>query len=130
RGRLVFEPVVPIARRDEALDWILTTKIEWLRRNSQYNEWLRTPEYRGFFKALVAATDDDCHGLTISVLRLDDQIIAAELSVIDRFRVDLLIPVSDSAYSYYPPGKILMLNSLKWAHERGLTVDLRSGDES
>jgi len=130
RGRLVFEPVVPIARRDEALDWILTTKIEWLRRNSQYNEWLRTPEYRGFFKALVAATDDDCHGLTISVLRLDDQIIAAELSVIDKVRVELLIPAFDSAYSYYSPGKILMLNSLKWAHERGLTFDLRIGDES
>jgi CelD/BcsL family acetyltransferase involved in cellulose biosynthesis len=126
-GMLSFEPAVDQNRCAAAIDWILAQKQEWLVRKSRENPWLRDIEYKNF---LIEMAGNSVGGsLIISVLRLDEKIIAAALARIDKVRAECLNTVYDRAYGKYGPGQLLIEECVKWAFEHDLIYDLRIGDE-
>ena len=126
-GALSFEPAVNDSQCAAAIDWIVAQKQEWLVRKNRENQWLRNIEYRNF---LVAMAQSRTVGrLVISVLRLNEKIIAAALARVDKVRAECLNTVYDRAYGKYGPGQLLMEECVKWAFDHDLLYDLRIGDE-
>lgn len=128
RGKLNFEPILDGAQCRRAIDWILAQKQEWLQRTKHRNAWLGTDEYRNFLLAMSAAAGR-AGRIVVSVLRINDTIIAAGLGRMDRIRIEGVITAFDPAYSVYAPGKILQEEALKWAFRRRLGYDMRIGAE-
>ncbi len=127
-GSLVFEPMVPPGESPAAIDWVLRQKCERLGETRLHNPWMLTPEYRNFLVAM-AVKPESAGRLFVSTLRLNNQIIAAEIYRRDKFRIEGLIPVFDPAFAAYGPSQILKEESLRWAFAQGCDYDLRLGKE-
>jgi CelD/BcsL family acetyltransferase involved in cellulose biosynthesis len=128
KGELVFEPSVVGPRRAEVIDWLLAQKRTWLAETKRHNPWLLTHEYRNFLIA-VATDPDSSNGLLISVLRLGDQIIAADVFRRDRNRIEDFLTAYDPAFAAFGPGQMILEECLHWSFVQGLDFDLRIGSE-
>jgi CelD/BcsL family acetyltransferase involved in cellulose biosynthesis len=111
------------------IDQMLVHKDAWMVRRSRSNDWLDTPEYRAFLRAMSSGNDRH-DGLTLFTLRLNGLQIAAQLSAVDDRRVEALIRAYDSKWSRRSPGDILLQECVHWAFEHRLDYDFRLGDEA
>lgn len=129
RGKVAFE-VVEATHCAPIIEWALANKIEQLKRSGRRaGDWLRTTAYRDLL--VWTASRPAPHGRSVVfALKFDGQVIATEICRVDKFRLELLNTVYDAAYKSYGPGKILLSLVLEWAFERGLTSDLRIGNEA
>jgi CelD/BcsL family acetyltransferase involved in cellulose biosynthesis len=128
RGKVAFE-VVEGAHCAPIIEWALANKVEQLNRTGRRGgHWLKTKAYRNLL--VWTASQASPHGaLMVFVLKVNNQIIATLIFRVDKFRIEFLNTVYDAAYRRYGPGKILLDHAIKWAFERGLTLDMRGGDE-
>jgi CelD/BcsL family acetyltransferase involved in cellulose biosynthesis len=128
-GRLSFEPIVHTSQCAATIDWIIQHKTQWLSRKDRRNAWLPTSEYRNFLIKITGSAAA-AGRVVVSVLRLDDKVIAANVSRVDRTRVECLNTVYDRALAKYGIGQLLMEECIKWAFKRQLIYDLRIGEEA
>lgn len=127
-GTLSFEPTVDKSQCAPIIDWVIGHKTQWLLRKDRRNAWLTTDEYRNFLVTIVESIEA-AGRLAISVLRLDEKVIGANVSRVDRTRVECLNTVYDRALAKYGVGQLLMEECIRWAFERHLVYDLRIGEE-
>ena len=128
KGPLIFEPSVVGPRRAAVIEWIVAQKRTWLAETKHHNPWLLTDEYRNFL--IAAATDPDgADGLLVSVLRLGDRIIAADMFRRDADRIEDFLTAYDPEFSAFGPGQMILEECLHWSFVEGLDFDLRIGWE-
>jgi CelD/BcsL family acetyltransferase involved in cellulose biosynthesis len=126
-GKLIFEASEDSAQCVAVIDWILRHKVEQLARTGRRGPWLETEAYRNLLS--VAAAEPGTEGRVMTfVLKLDDRIVAAQMSRVDARRIEMMNTVFDSAFAKYGPGHILIEGCLKWACERKVDFDMRIGD--
>jgi len=127
QGKLTFEAIEG-KECTTAIDWILANKLMQLARiGRRAHVWLETKAYRNLLVWVASRGSKPLGQIVIFTLKFNDQIIAAMLCRADRTHVEVLIPVYDEAYKRYAPGKILFIESLKWAFEHQLEFDFRGG---
>jgi CelD/BcsL family acetyltransferase involved in cellulose biosynthesis len=127
-GNVTFAPVADVVEQPAAIDWILDQKTRWLVRTSRQNDWLGTAEYRDFLVA-VAVKAQPADGVIISVLKLDESIIAASIQRMSGSQVEILLPAFDPSYRNFAPSLLLYEHLFEWCFNHGLEVDFRIGDE-
>jgi CelD/BcsL family acetyltransferase involved in cellulose biosynthesis len=128
-GNVTFVPMSDIWERSNVISWILDQKRRWLLRTSRQNDWMDTAEYRDFLVA-VAGKAQLADGVFISVLKLDERIIAASIQRMSGSRVEIFLPAFDPEYRNFAPNLILYEHLFKWCFDQRLEVDFRIGDES
>ncbi len=116
------------AERAVVIAWIFKIKAQWLSEHGEVAVWREIPGYEQFLAALPADDGAD-GGISITVLKLDDKIIAGEISRVDRARVEPFASTYDPEYAKYSPGEILCRACIKAAQARGLIYDFRIGDD-
>jgi CelD/BcsL family acetyltransferase involved in cellulose biosynthesis len=127
-GNVTFVPISDVGEQSNVIYWILDQKRRWLLRTSRQNDWLDTAEYRDFLVA-VAAKAQQADGVTVSVLKLDERIIAASIQRMSGSRVEIFLPAFDPSYRNFAPNLILYEHLFKWCFDQRLEVDFRIGDE-
>ncbi|SFK84057.1 GNAT family N-acetyltransferase [Methylocapsa palsarum] len=129
QGKFAIET---ISDQDEAaviLAWMIQQKLDWVRRMSENNDWLDKPEYKAFLTGMLCRPTGAGH-VEIHTLKVEGKLIAAQLSTIDRSRVEAFIAAYDPAWSQYSPSRLLLEDRLEKACEAGLQYDFRVGDEA
>jgi CelD/BcsL family acetyltransferase involved in cellulose biosynthesis len=126
-GKLVFEPSEDSAQCVAVIDWILRHKVEQLARTGRRGPWLESEAYRNLLSVAAAQPCTEGRVMTF-VLKLDDRIVAAQMSRVDARRIEMMNTIFDSAFAKYGPGHILIEGCLEWACERKLDFDMRIGD--
>lgn len=116
------------AERAAVIDWIFRLKADWLDDHGETAVWREILNYKEFLAALPADDGVDA-GISITLLKLDDKLIAAEISRVDRARVEPFASTYDPAFAKYSPGEILCRHCIKAAQGRGLIYDFRIGDD-
>ena len=127
-GTVSFEAVTDPAQCDAILDWMFDQKREWLEKAGLRNDLIFAPEYRSFLSAAQAKFGPSGNRI-IFTLKLDDRVLAAELSSVNEFRVEWFTGAYSLADSSYSPGQLLKQDCLRWAFDRRLDYDFRIGDE-
>lgn len=87
-----------------------------------------SPENEAFWKQ-VHTLPGLVGKVVIFALKVNDRIVAAELSCVDDSRVELFVRAYDPSWARYAPGKLLNAHCLRWAFDRGLGYDFRIGTE-
>jgi CelD/BcsL family acetyltransferase involved in cellulose biosynthesis len=128
-GKVTFCPTIDPDECPEVIDWILAQKTDWLVRTGRQNPWLEDDQYKRFLIAMSSRTNG-VEGIVISVLKLDNKLVAALLLRRDKVRLEGVISVFDPAYRQFGPGKILQEAVMRWACEQRLTYDFRIGTEA
>jgi len=78
--------------------------------------------------ALVAQSDNTLH---LSVLKVDDRVIACHLGFLYRQTLYWFVPSFDPEYARYSPGRALLEKILKWSFENSVNrFDFLLGDET
>jgi len=127
-GAVTITPARDPAERAAVIEWIFKIKAQWLEEHGEIAVWREIPGYEQFLAALPA--DDGVEGgISITLLKLDDKIIAGEISRVDRTRVEPFASTYDPAFAKYSPGEILCRDCIKAAQMRGLIYDFRIGDD-
>lgn len=131
-GRVGFELVVEPERRRALLAFLLEHKRHWAARTGKAGPWLFAPAYERF---LVGLSDDAQvepgreAGLVLFVLTLDDRPLAVQAAAVGH-RVDWIIAAHHAEEGHRSPGVLLNEHCLRWAHARGLDVDMGPGQEA
>ena len=122
QGKLAFEPVDEPAACTALVDWTIGQKLKQLAATGQRGPWLETTAYRDLLAA--AARGGSAAGrLVVFALKLDGRPIAAQVTRVDRVRIEMLVTVFDIDYAKFGPGQILTESCLHWAFEQGLEFD-------
>jgi CelD/BcsL family acetyltransferase involved in cellulose biosynthesis len=126
-GALTIEEIH--APRDAApvLEWLIEAKKVWLAKSGRPDKIrLQTDEFRRFLSALADTLMPEGR-CALSVLRQGQTILAADLNLIDKARVEWYVGTFHPDYARFTPGQILKEHCLRWACERGLDYDMRLG---
>jgi CelD/BcsL family acetyltransferase involved in cellulose biosynthesis len=128
KGEVTFALVEGGAEFDALVDWTIGQKLAWVEQRGLENDFLATPEFPGFLKAI--ARRRSAEGTWVSfVLALDGKPLATHMGVLDETRFEGFIIARDPSFAKYSVGTMVTVRSLKWLHERGLDCDLRIGAE-
>jgi CelD/BcsL family acetyltransferase involved in cellulose biosynthesis len=119
----------PASTATGLIEWLLEHKRVWMDRRGLCNPWLDQPDFREFLCRSVS-NEGAMGSLSLFVLRVDGAPVAAQLSSVDRTRVEFLIGAHDAAFAACSPGEIATEECLRWAFERRLDYDFRVGDEA
>jgi CelD/BcsL family acetyltransferase involved in cellulose biosynthesis len=128
-GEVKFEELTDPAEVQAAWRWMVLHKREWVARKGLPSTYIPFDDY---FRFIGATLDIDGHAgrRGIFALKLDGQLIAAELVDVDRRRVEMHVTVYDAALAQCAPGNLLRGEVLRWAFARGLDYDLRWGADA
>ncbi len=108
----------------EAIRWVFERKREWLSRKGLFSVWLGEDHTRDFYMALARRLDLTDLPL-VTTLRLDGQLIAAQINLPGRELFESMVVAHDDAYAKCSPGELLTHYGLQLAAERGLQYDYR-----
>ena len=127
-GDLRFELIFDPERARPVIDWILERKRAWIRQSGVEDAaHTDAPELPQFLNAAMAEIGPRKRWVLFA-LRLDDKVIAADLSSIEHHRAGWYLGSFDADYNKYSVGMILRKRAVRWAFEQGLDVDMRLGD--
>jgi CelD/BcsL family acetyltransferase involved in cellulose biosynthesis len=128
-GEVKFEELTDREEVQAAWRWMIVHKREWVARKRIWSSYIPLDDY---FHFTAATLDIDGHAgrRSILALKLNGQLIAAELVDVDRQRVEMFVTVYDAAFAQFAPGNLLRGEALRWAFAQGLDYDLRSGDDA
>jgi CelD/BcsL family acetyltransferase involved in cellulose biosynthesis len=129
QGEIRFEELTDPEERRAVWRWMVANKREWLSKKGLYNQFVFRDDYPGFIEATLDV-DGPSGRRAIFVLKLDGRVIAAELSNVDRRRVEVFVLCYDAEFGACAPGNLLRREVLAWAFERGLDYDWRLGGEA
>ncbi len=127
-GKVTFETITGVERCAPVIDWMLQHKRAWLQRTGKISEPLRSADYEAWLKASMSISSP-VGSRRITVLKLDDRIIAARLSNVDQVRVEGFMATYDYDFARYSPGEILKEYCLRNAFAQRLCFDFHGGNE-
>ena len=127
QGNISFRQLDETHEIERTLHWMFRHKTAWAKRMAVRTHF--TEHYRRYLSAIcedaLAAGN-----LLFGVLTMDNEIIAAEIDIIDGPRLEMLIGAYDRDWKSFGPGSLLFERMLAWAFERNLAVvDFRIGAE-
>lgn len=125
-GDVCFQHATDPEHKDRLVRWLVDRKREWLAHQNERSDWIPTEEYLAF---LTRAVREQSESIGIFVLSVDGVPVAAELSAINNWCVEMFICSYDPSFSKYSPGELLREECLEWAYQRGLSYDFRIGRE-
>lgn len=106
--------------------WLIERKKATLRRRAM-NDWLLTSHQVQF----AAATLDRLESRRpLLAVKLDGEVIAAGLCSVGATCVEGFVMAYDERHGQISPGALLQWHCARWAFERGLDFDLRTGHEA
>jgi len=116
RGRLTFE-CIEGDKCAPVIAWTLANQKPKAARPAHYDY------------LTLAASAPSRHGRFVAfTLKVDDELIATLLCLIDETKVEARLTAYDASFSRYAPGKILWGACLKWAFDRSLTFEMGFGN--
>lgn len=127
-GKITFETITGAERCAPVIDWMLQHKRAWLQRTGEISKPLRSADYEAWLKASMSISSP-FGSRRITVLKLDDRIIAARLSNVDQVRVEGFMTTYDYDFARYSPGEILKEYCLRNAFAQRLRCDFHGGNE-
>jgi CelD/BcsL family acetyltransferase involved in cellulose biosynthesis len=127
-GELTFEELTDPDARRAAWRWMISQKRDWLVRKGLQHPFIPTSAFSRFTEATLGISGPTGRR-AIFVLKLNGELLAAELVNIDRTRVELFVCTYDPSFSQYAPGNVLRHEVVRWAFAQGLDYDWRLGDE-
>jgi CelD/BcsL family acetyltransferase involved in cellulose biosynthesis len=127
-GKVTFETITGVERCAPVIDWMLQHKRAWLQRKGKISEPLWSADYEAWLKASMNISSL-VGSRRITVLKLDDRIIAARLSNVDQVRVEGFMTTYDYDFARYSPGEILKEYCLRNAFTQRLCCDFHGGNE-
>ena len=127
-GEVSFGLVEDRDEFESLLEWTLARKRDWMDRTGLDNDFLRTAEFPDFLREMGAARSAH-EGLVMFALKLDGRTVATRIGALDSFRYEGFLEAQDPEFTDYSPGSIILVESLKWCHQRGLDLDFRIGAE-
>ena len=108
----------------DAVRWVFERKREWLSRKGLFSLWLGEDHTRDFYIALARRLDLTDLPL-VTTLRVNGELLAAQINLPGRELFESMIVAHDDAYSKCSPGEVLTHYGLQLAAERGLQYDYR-----
>jgi CelD/BcsL family acetyltransferase involved in cellulose biosynthesis len=114
--------------KSEAVTWIVAQKRAWLKQNEYDNPRLATATYEEFLQAIASASIDG-GAAEIYSIRIDGEIIAAQLGAHDRTRFAGFMIAHNPEYSVFSPGVLLNEFVLSDLFAMGLDYDAGIGSE-
>lgn len=126
-GLLTFDTITDPARAIPILDWLVEVKKVWLDHSGQPDRIrLRTPEFRcilhEFATVFMPQGRSELH-----VLRQGERLLAADINLIDKQRVEWFVGGFDPDHVKYSPGMLLKRRIVEAVNRRGLDYDMRLG---
>lgn len=119
--------------QDQALDItreMIGQKCRRFHETNVYNLFIY-PGYRDFY---IRATENlfDSGGVAAAALMVDDVVVATDWGLVRDGRFyDLMSTYAGGEWRQYSPGRLLMMETIRWCFEKGLDVyDLSIGDEA
>lgn len=127
-GRLTFNILSDNQQIRKTIKQLITHKQQHLNENKQSNIF-NNQYYRNFL--LQMALKLTRSGLiNITTLELDNKIIATHWGLIFKQRFYWLVTTYDKQYSKFSPGRLLLIELLKWCYQRKIKIfDFTIGDE-
>lgn len=127
-GDVAFEAVSDPARKSVLAGWLLEQKRHWARKTGKHGPWLTAEAYDRFLRDLAGdAAATEC---TVFTLSANGEVIAALFTSVAPRHVDWIIAAFDPAWGQHSPGLLLNEYALRWAFERGLSVEFGRGNEN
>lgn len=127
QGPLAIEEIRDPQRAAPVFDWLIEAKKVWLGKSGKEDKIrLLTNEFRDFLNALATSFMPDGRS-ELHVLRQGDTILAADLLLIDKARVEWYVGAFHPDYGKYTPGMLLKEHTLQQVIARGLDYDMRLG---
>lgn len=112
------------------------SQLEWIKKGKQsrmiVKNWQSTFYSTDQFWNVMANFIDYGHydgWPCIFSLKLNDRVIAADWLMVNDYRIEGFASAFDEKYSKYAPGKLLKEEIAKWACERRIIYDFRTGNE-
>lgn len=127
-GRVDFQVIACASERMEALKWVLEHKGAWLQRRGLANVRLLSKHNAAFLEATLRQ-DWTSGNRMVFALKIDGALIAAEIASVDGSRVESFTASFDPSFERYSPGALLTLEVIRWALDRRLDYDFRTGTE-
>jgi len=127
-GEIRFEELTAPEARHAAWDWMVSHKRDWLVRKGLDHAFIPSDAYWRFTRATLDMSSP-IGRRAIFALKLNGDLVAADLVNIDRRRVELYVCAYDPAFARCAPGNILRQEEVSWAFANGLDFDWRLGDE-
>ncbi|HEX7885995.1 MAG TPA: GNAT family N-acetyltransferase [Phenylobacterium sp.] len=128
-GEVLFEELTDPDASRAAWRWMVDNKRDWLVRKGLDHAFIPTQDYFRFMEATLGVSGPTGRR-GIFVLKLDGELMAAELVNVDRRRMEAFIATYDQRFARYGPGQLLRKELLHWAFARGLDFDWRLGDDA
>lgn len=127
KGALTIEEIRTPREAAPVVEWLIEAKRVWLAKSGREDKIrLLTDEFRQFLCALTDTfmPEGRC---ALFVLRQGETILAADLNLIDKARVEWYVGTFHPDYARFTPGQILKEHCVRWACEHGLDYDMRLG---
>lgn len=125
QGRLVFRQATG-AEIDAILDWSVSHKQDWVKRNRLHSTLLEANALHGLVRAL-----ESLGALRLFVLECDGQLAAVSVNIVQHHTMLAFFATYDPTYERGSPGIILMTEYTKWAFDNDIRViDYLRGEEA
>jgi CelD/BcsL family acetyltransferase involved in cellulose biosynthesis len=111
------------------VDWTIDCKKRALAAAGLGANWIARRDLRDFLVAM-AGPGEPTGELAVFALKVDGKPVASHIVSVDRTRVEGYVGAYDAAWSACSPGNVLTEHVLRWAFERSLDVDFRTGDQA
>ena len=126
RGDLRFTMVTGGPEYQAGLEWLVSNKRRWLQANRLYAPHQNSAYYQSFL-ASVSEFENIKGKLSIATIAVDGKIIAAQLFIIDKFRIEAFVSTYDPEFATYSPGNLLREHCINLAFKLGVDYDFRVG---
>lgn len=110
------------------IDWTLDCKTRSLAEAGLGSTWIGRRDLRDFLMAM-AGRREGTGELAVFAVRVAGVPVAGHIVSVDRTRVEGYISAFERTWSACSPGNVLTEHVVRWAFERGLDVDFRTGDQ-
>jgi CelD/BcsL family acetyltransferase involved in cellulose biosynthesis len=128
-GELRFEELADPDARRAAWAWMVSRKRDWLVRKGLDSAFIPSDAFARFTQATLEISSP-VGRRSIFALKLNGQLVAADLVNIDRARVEMFVCTYDPAFADCAPGNVLRDAEVGWAFANGLDFEWRLGDEA
>ena len=129
-GTVEFVIADDIPTKNKIIEVMIEQKVQ---RYSDTNVWnmFSKKEYINFYKNHITADVNNNFQTHFSGLKIDDNFIATHFGIIDNNTFYYLMPGQDTnVFAKYSPGRLLLLELLKWSFENNIkTFDFTGGNE-
>ncbi|HYD32110.1 MAG TPA: GNAT family N-acetyltransferase [Azospirillaceae bacterium] len=129
QGQVAFQVIGDAGEVDRAIDALIEQKSRRYQFIGAVDIFLN-PDFRDFYRN-IAKCEVSSGFVHLSVLTLDDRIVAVHLGIVFQDRMYMLMPAFDlDRFAAVSPGRLLLLEMVRWCCDHGVRVfDFTTGNE-